>query len=170
MTAAHRNAIATALDRHAATAAATAQEHDAIAADLRRIALVAVFVVPLARLQTALDVDLLAFRQVLGERFGLLAPQHDAMPLGFFLALARFVVPRFRGGHVDRRDGGAPGRVAQFRVTSEIPHEDDFIHASHGADCTSSSALRGRGGWKFVEQLFRERRFGAIWIRLQYVL
>src|SRR5580658_6866556 len=62
---AHRTAAAT------ATAAATsAEQHDAIAANLGRRALVAVLVIPLARLQAALDVDLLALDKILGERFG----------------------------------------------------------------------------------------------------
>src|SRR4029079_515367 len=59
----------------AAPTAASPQEHDPIAADLGRIALVAVLVVPLARLQTSLNVNLLALLQVLVERLGLLAPQ-----------------------------------------------------------------------------------------------
>src|SRR5262249_35219482 len=46
----------------AAAAAAAAEQHDAIAADLGRVSLVAVLVVPLAGLQPALDVNLLALR------------------------------------------------------------------------------------------------------------
>ena len=45
-------------------AAASAEQHDTIAANLRRVAFVAVLVVPLARLQPALDVDLFPLRQV----------------------------------------------------------------------------------------------------------
>ena len=58
----------------AAAAATAAQQHDAVAADFGRVALVAVLVVPLPRLQAALDVDLLALLQVLVERFRLSCP------------------------------------------------------------------------------------------------
>src|SRR6185503_7445478 len=58
-----------------ATAAAS-EQRDAVGLDFGGVALVAVLVVPLARLQTPLDEDLLALGEVLLQAFGLLAPQH----------------------------------------------------------------------------------------------
>ena len=108
-----------------------AEQHDPVAADLGRVALVAVLVVPLPRLQAALDVDLLALGQVLGERFGRLAPEHDAVPLGLFLPLAGLVVPDLGRRHVERGDRGAAWRVAQLGVAPEIADQNHFVHAAH---------------------------------------
>src|SRR3954471_23613896 len=80
----------------AAPAAGAAEQHDAVAANLRGVALVAVLVVPLARLQPAFDVDLLPLGQILVERLGGLAPEHDAVPLRLLLALPRLIVPDLR--------------------------------------------------------------------------
>jgi hypothetical protein len=76
-------------------AATTTEQHDPIAANLGGVFIIAVFVLPLARLQAPLDVDLLALGQVFRQRLGRLAPQDDAVPLGFFLLLTS-VVARLR--------------------------------------------------------------------------
>src|SRR5262249_25248743 len=107
--------------------ATTAEQHDPVAADFGRVALVAVLVVPLTRLQAAFDVDLFALGEIFGERFSRLPPEDDAVPLGFFLPLTRLVVPHFGRRHVDRRDGGAARRVAQLGVAPEIADENDFV-------------------------------------------
>src|SRR4051812_25305650 len=121
--AAHR--ILTTPARHAAaTAAAAAEQHDAIAADLGGIALVAVLVVPLPRLQPALDVDLLSFGEIFSQRLRRLAPQHDAVPLGFLLPLAAFVVPHLGGRHVEGGDSSAAWCVAQFSIASEVADQN----------------------------------------------
>src|SRR5262245_42552943 len=104
--------IAAAAHRHSASAT-TAEEHHAIATDLRGVALVAVLVVPLACLQATLNVDLLALGEVFGEGFGGLAPQHHAVPFGFFLFLPGLVVPDLGGRHIERRHGGAAWCVAE---------------------------------------------------------
>src|SRR5262249_2268943 len=85
----------------------------------------------LPTLQPSLDVDLLALRQILGQRFGLLPPDRNAMPLGLLLALAAFVVPHFRRGHVDRGDRCAARRVSKLGIASEIADEDQFVDAAH---------------------------------------
>src|SRR5260221_14147869 len=81
-----------------ASACTAAQQDDAVAANLGRVALVALLVVPLTRLEAAFDVNLLALLQVLIQRLRLLAPENDPVPLRLFLALAFLVVPGFRGG------------------------------------------------------------------------
>src|SRR5688572_12236313 len=117
----------------APTAAAAAEQRDAISLDLGGVAFVAVLVVPLPRLQPALDVDLLALRQVLLQRFGLLAPQHHAVPFSLFLPLLILIVPHFRRRQIQRGNGGAAGRIAKFGVPSQVSHEDYFVDASHVA-------------------------------------
>src|SRR5207249_336199 len=126
----HANLLA--LDRLAAPAAASAAEqHDTVAADFSGIALVPVLVVPLPRLQPPFDVDLLPLDEVLGERFGGLAPKHHAVPFGLFLPLARLVVPDLGSGHVDGCDGSTAGCVAQLGIASEVTDENHFVHAAH---------------------------------------
>src|SRR5204863_6870580 len=102
-----------------------------IAAHARRLALVAVLVRVFVSLEPALDVYLLSFDQIAGQRFGLLAPQIDVVPLGAFLPLARFVVPDFRRRHAEFRHGGAARRIAQLRVAPEIADQNDLVDASH---------------------------------------
>jgi hypothetical protein len=82
--------VAAAAARHSAApaAAAPAEQDDAVAPHAGGFAFIAFLVCVLVRLQPTFDVDLLAFDQVLGQRFGLLAPQVDVVPLGPFLLLA----------------------------------------------------------------------------------
>src|SRR5882672_8559300 len=135
MSAAH--ALFAAAARHAAAAAASAataaEEHDLVALDLGGVALVAVLIVPLTRLEAAFDVDLLALGQVLGQRFGDLPPEHHAMPLGFFLLLPRLVGPVLGGRHVEGRHGGASRCIAQLGIASEVADQNHFVHAFHRA-------------------------------------
>ena len=93
---------------------------EALQHDLGRVVLDAVLVVPFARLQRALDVDLRALLQVLlGDLAEPLVEDHDAVPLGLFLALAGgLVAPAFRGG--DRRLAiGRPSWVR--RISGSLP-------------------------------------------------
>src|SRR5262245_5010757 len=59
----------------AASAATATEQRDAVGLDFCRIALVAVLVVPLTRLETALHVNLFALGEVLLQAFSRLAPQ-----------------------------------------------------------------------------------------------
>src|SRR5262245_6285999 len=137
VTASVRHRCAATFHRSAASAATTAAEQrDPVRLDFCRIPLVAVLVIPLARLQATFDVDLLALRQVLLQALRLLAPQDDAVPLGFFLALSALVVPHLGRRKVQRRHGSATRRVAELRIAAKIADEDYFVHASHR--CPSS--------------------------------
>src|SRR5688572_9586748 len=135
-------AIHSATATAAAPTATAAEQRDAIGLDFGGVALVAVLVVPLPRLQPALDVDLLALRQVLLQRFGLLAPQHHAVPFSLFLPLLILVVPHFRRGQIQRGNGGAAGRIAKLGVPSQVSHEDYFVDASHVALLRAAFARR----------------------------
>src|SRR5665647_737084 len=95
--------------RAAATAAGI--EHgelrvEALQHHFGRVALVAVFVRPFARLQRAFQINLRALLEILLDDLAETLVEHDdAMPLGFFLALAGgLVAPAFRGRHPQIRD------------------------------------------------------------------
>jgi hypothetical protein len=115
----------------AASAAAPAEQRDAIGLDFRRITLVPVLVVPLARLQTALHVDLFALRQVLLQAFSLLPPEHHAVPFRFLLALLVAVIPHLGRREVERGHGAPAGGVAELRVAPEIADQNDLVHTAH---------------------------------------
>ena len=115
--------VAAAAARHAAAAAsaAAAEQHDLVAADLGGVALVAVLVVPLARLEAAFDVDLLALRQVFRSATRPTLPQNTTRCHSVFSCRwPRLVVPHFGGRHVERRHGGAARRIAQLGIASEV--------------------------------------------------
>src|SRR5687768_17826316 len=66
-------------------AAAPPQKLHALRADLSRVAVLPILVLPLARLQPALDVDRGTFFQVFARDLGQPAEECDAMPLGMLL-------------------------------------------------------------------------------------
>ncbi len=72
--------------------ATTAQHLHVVADDLGGVTVVALLILPLARAQTALDVDLRALAQVLARDFGQAAEEGDAVPLGLLLHLTGLLV------------------------------------------------------------------------------
>jgi hypothetical protein len=98
----------------------------------------AVFIGPFACLQSAFQVNLRALLEVLLDDLAeALVEDHDAVPLGFFLALAGgLVAPAFRGGHPQIRDRAAVLGAANFRIRTEIADEDYLV------DATCHDALR----------------------------
>src|SRR5262249_22999389 len=103
--------------RSALAAATTAAPHGPRGA-LGRVALVAFLVVPLPRAQPALDVHLPSLGQVLRAVFRLLAPHHDAVPLGLFLAFAAFVGPLVGRCHAEIAHRLAARRIAELGIGS----------------------------------------------------
>src|SRR5207302_6557157 len=95
----------------------------------------------------ALDIDLRALAQVfLGDLDESLVEDHDAVPFGALLALARgAVAPAFRGREVQIGDAQTlPGR-ADFGVAAEIADEDHLVDAaSHGLPLMP---IEVRGRW-----------------------
>src|SRR4029077_1827779 len=79
--------------------AAAAEHLHLVADDLGGVALVALLVLPLARAQTAFDVNLRALAQVLGGDLRQAPEKRHAMPLGALLLLpAGLVAPALAGG------------------------------------------------------------------------
>src|SRR5690242_647630 len=139
--------IVAAFDRRAAGAAG-AVEHRQFAAkalqhDLGRVALLAAVVGPFAGLQRALDVNLGALLQVfLGNLGKPLVEDHDAVPFGALLALARHLVaPGLGGGDRQIGDAHAVLRRTDLGVAAEIADENHLVdttsHRSTALSCSS---------------------------------
>src|SRR5690349_17955545 len=99
---------------------------------LRGVAVLAVFVLPLARLQRTFEVNLRAFLEILlgdlGEAF---AEDHHAMPFGLLAPFTGRLVPpalRCRDPQID--DGAAILGAADFGVGAQIADENDLVDAA----------------------------------------
>src|SRR4029078_9962217 len=88
---------------------------------------------PLPRLQAALDVDLLPLGEIRLQRLGTLAPPHDAVALCLLLLLAVLRRPVLRRRDAEAGDRRAAGRIAHFRIPTEIAHQNHFVHTAHGS-------------------------------------
>ena len=111
----------------AAVVVATAEHFHFVGDNVVSGALDAVFALVFTTLDTAFQVHLAAFTQVLTGDFGEFAVHGDVVPFGTFYALTVAVVPRFTGGNAEVTDGLAVGHIADFWVTAEAADEDNFI-------------------------------------------
>ena len=102
--------------------------HD-VGADLGAVAVLPFLVLPFARAETALDVDLRALLQVLAGDLRQAPEERHAVPLRGFLHLSRgLVLPAVGGGHADVGDRLAARQIARLRVRAEVAHQDDLVH------------------------------------------
>ena len=102
--------------------------------DLRRVAVVARLVGPLARLDLTFDINLRALAQItLGDAAEVFVEDDDIVPLGPLLAVAVAVLPLLGGGdaHVDHF--AAVVERARLRVRAQIADQNDLVHARHVA-------------------------------------
>src|SRR5262249_26971247 len=120
----------------------TAEELDPLRPHLRRRPLVPLPIGPLASLQRSLDVDRPPLPKVLAGALRLLPPDDDAVPLRALLLLAGGVLPGVGRGHREIGHRLAALRVADLRVTAEIPDENDLVDTRHGR----ASFRRGGAG------------------------
>src|SRR5260221_8019740 len=112
-----------------AAAFAAAEHLHHVAADLGRVAVLAFLVLPFARAQAALDIDLRALLQILARHLGEAPEERDAMPFGRFLHLAaRLVLPLVGGGDTDVDDRLAARQIARLWIRSQIADDDDLVH------------------------------------------
>src|SRR6185436_4558298 len=113
-------------------ARARAEHLHAVAHDLGGVAVLAFLVLPLARAQAALDVDLRALLQIFAGDLGQLAAEDDAVPLGLLLLLAaRLVIPLERRRHRNVGDRRAVGHIACLGIAPEVADQDDLVHRCH---------------------------------------
>src|SRR5262249_20763733 len=96
--------------------------------DLRRESLLALLVLPLARLDAPFNADLATLRQVLAGDLGLLAEHDHAMPLGRLLLLAVPIGPALGRRDSQIRDGLAALGETHLRIGSQIANQDHFVH------------------------------------------
>src|SRR5215207_4849420 len=143
-----------------ASIAAAAEELHVLGDDLAGAALLAFLVLVGPVLQPPLDVEGIAFLDVLGGRLGEPVPADDAVELGLLLALDRAV-----GSYADSRDGFAAARVPQLGIAGGVAGQSDQRTpplSSRTAGCQSAGAPRElRGGQEQVMPWTRDTTPGA---------
>ena len=122
------------------------------------------FVVPLARLDAALDKYERSFLQVLLGNFRLFAPNDNLVPFGALLALAIAVLVGFIGGKRKVADGLAGARVSSLRVAAQTSHQNYFVDGHvvspcAGEDNTAASAVQT----EVAPSVSRMWRFQSLW-------
>src|SRR5438128_1996496 len=109
-----------------------AQHLHAVGDDFGGSALLPFLVLPLARAQGSLDIDLRALLEILAGDFREPAEEHHAVPFGAFLLFtARLVFPGIRGGDRDVGDRSALGVVARLGIAPQIAYQYDFVDRCH---------------------------------------
>src|SRR6185436_13100103 len=107
--------------RHRVGAAGARAEHlHAISDDLGRITVVTFLVLPFARLQAALDINLGALLQVLAADFRQFGERGNAVPFRALLLLAAFVFPLVRGRDAEIAHRTSVWQKARFGIFAEI--------------------------------------------------
>src|SRR5262249_60137201 len=116
---------------------APAKEHVGAGDLFRRVVLAVLVVRPLAGLEPTLDVALAALGQVLAAELAELSPDHDAVPLGAFLLLARLVRPALARRDAEVGDGLPAGRETHLGIRTQVTDQDDLVDSSSHVDETS---------------------------------
>src|SRR5262249_54570926 len=109
-----------------AIATAAAEELHVLRDHLGDVALVAFLIVVRAVLDTSLDVDLQALRQILRADLRALPPNHDAMPFSALLPLAVLVVPALARRDAQLANALPARRVSHVGIGAQVAHQDDF--------------------------------------------
>src|SRR6185369_16045388 len=126
-------ALAVVVATTAAHALAAAEQLHLVRDDLGGVVVLAFLVLPLARLQAALDVDRTALLQVFAGDLRQAVVEDHAVPFGLFLLLAALpVLPVARGGDADVAHRGAARRVAHLGIAAEVADDDDLVDRCHG--------------------------------------
>src|SRR5215210_7033973 len=113
--------------------AAAAEELDGVRDDLHRLPLGAVLRLPLAPVESAVDADRAALRQVLRTALALVPPDGDVEVVRLVAPLARRPVLLARiDGDAELADGGPARRVPELGVPRQVPDEDDAVDIGHG--------------------------------------
>src|SRR6476646_1882154 len=120
-----------------ATASARTVQHgelrvEALQHDLGRVFVLPRLILPFARLQRTLEINLRALLQVLlGDPAKSFVEDDDAVPFGLFFPLAgRLVAPGLRRGHAQIRDRAPVLRTPDLGILAEIADEDHLVHAT----------------------------------------
>jgi len=100
--------------------------------DAESLALLAgCLIVPLVKLQTALDEDGTSFGEILSGEFGLTSPKGDIDVGHFFDSLS--VVPGANAvhGHAEVTNRCSLRSITDFKIPGDIPEEHDFVNVGH---------------------------------------
>src|ERR1700722_13445778 len=97
-----------------------------------RVAVRAALVLPFTRLQLAFEVNFRALLAILlGDFAQVLIEDHDIVPFGALLALARtLVAPGFGGGDREAHHLIAGIEPSNIRVLAQIADQNDFVDAT----------------------------------------
>src|SRR5215467_5782558 len=123
-----------------------------------RVLVLARLILPFARLQLALEIDLRALLQILlGDPAKPLVEDDHAVPFGLLAALAGcLVAPGIRGGHAQIGDRPAVLRAPDLGIFAEIADQDHLVHATgHDALLLVARIVRG----SLILSLGPRRRF-----------
>src|ERR1039458_7794225 len=88
-------------------------------------------VVPLIQLEPTFDHNRTALAHILPDVLRRAAKNIHVHKGDFFLLLTSFIRPDAVDREADLGDGRSFGRVAQFRITRQVAHQDDFVEAGH---------------------------------------
>ena len=126
------------------TTTTAAQEQNVGGVDFRGGALVAVFVVPLTRLNSTFHANASALAQDFVECLSAVAPHNDCVPLGSLLTLARFVQVRLGRRDAQTKDSLTPLGVLELGIHPEVANEDRFVETfRHVASLVNSMNKEG---------------------------
>ena len=117
-----------------------------LSVDLSKIPFLPFPVLEFSSLDTPFNIDLTTLRQILAARLGLLAPDHNVVPLRAFLAAIVPVHPGIGRGHGKACHGLPALCVAYLRVSTQISDNNRFIHRSHGVLLLVLSLSKGLVG------------------------
>ena len=102
-----------------------------------RVAFLAGLVGPFSGTQLTIDVHLSSFAQVFTGYFRQFAEQHHAVPFGLFPHLpCLFVPPGFGGGQRNAGHSAAVWHIANIRVLTQIPYQNNFVNTFRGHKLT----------------------------------
>src|SRR5580700_3497218 len=121
----------------AAGFAAAAKQDEVIDDDFGHVFLLAAgFVVPRVRAQTTLDIDFVAFLQILAGNLGGARPSGNVVPLGAILPVAVLVFEALVGGQAELGHGRALRRVLHFGIFAEVTDEDNLLTLFPAMGCS----------------------------------
>src|SRR5262252_7026037 len=121
---------------------------------------------PFARLQLAFEINLGALLQILlGDLAQTLVEDHDAVPLGLFLAFAGcLVAPAFGGRDTQIGDRPAVLRPPDLRILAEVSDQNHLVHAArhrHSPNLTSTAGYAARPASRWPPTLYAWRRLSG---------
>src|SRR3569832_342478 len=142
-----RSGVAATAHAAARTRAAAVQHLHLGRDDLGGVAVLAVLVLPLARAQRALDVDLGALLHILARDLGEAVEEHHVVPLGALQILAALLVLTGHAGREDDVGHRADARhETLLRILAQFADQDNIVHAScHGYHPVSCGCRIGAG-------------------------